>query len=69
MQKTAVKSGDPEVTITPAPNGRANVHVEGRMFTLVNVVLTNEEIVALLSGLTNYVLNHSPEGSEYERGN
>jgi hypothetical protein len=64
--QTATKIGDPKVTVTPAPNGRALVQMESRLFTLIDEVLTHEEIVALLSGLTGYVLNHAPAGSEYE---
>lgn len=62
---TAVSAFDPKVTITPAPNGRALVQMESRLFTLIDEVLTHDEIVALLSGLTSYVLSHAPAGSEF----
>lgn len=65
MLKTAIATDGPKTTVTPAPNGRALVQVEGRMFTLIDEVLTHEEIVSLLSGLTSYVLNHSTATSEW----
>lgn len=65
ITKTAVETGRPRVTVTAAPNGRALVQMEGRMFTLIDEVLTHEEIVALLAGLTGYVLNNAPAGSEF----
>lgn len=65
MIKTAVETGGPKVTVTPAPNDRALVQLEGRMFTLIDEVLTHEEIVSLLSGLTRYVLNNSTATSEW----
>lgn len=64
MPLTAIATDDPKVTVTAAPNGRALVQMEGRMFTLIDEVLTHKEIVALLSGLTAYVLTNAPAGSE-----
>lgn len=65
MLKTAVATFDPQVTVTPAPNNRALVQMESRMFTLIDEVMTHDEIVALLAGLTSYVLTNAPVGSEY----
>lgn len=69
MITTAIATSDPRVTVTPAPNGRALVQMDGvighESFTIINDVLTHDEIVALLSGLMSYALSNPRTGTEW----